>query len=67
VAIGRQANDPRNNYFETTELTVTADPPQRITLDGEPGGITPVIIRVVPEALRVFVPAAYLKDESLHH
>ncbi len=67
VAIGRHANDPRNNYFETTELTVTAEPPQRITVDGEPGGETPVTIRVVPKALRVLVPAAYLTEEALHH
>ena len=64
VAIGRQATDPRNNYFETTELTISADPPQRLTLDGEPCGETPVTIRVVPRALRVFAPAAYCDTAS---
>jgi diacylglycerol kinase (ATP) len=66
VAIGRQANDPRNNYFETAEVTITADPPQRLTLDGEPCGETPVTVRVVPRALRVFAPAAYLDNTALH-
>jgi YegS/Rv2252/BmrU family lipid kinase len=66
VAIGRQANDPRNNYFETTEVTITADPPQRLTLDGEPAGETPVTVRVAPKALRVFAPTSYLETSALH-
>ncbi len=59
VALGRQATDPRNNYFETARLTIRATPPQPITLDGERGGETPVEITVVPRALRVFASTAY--------
>lgn len=57
VALGRQATDPRNNYFETTRLTIRTAPPQPITLDGEHGGETPVTITVAPKALRVFAPS----------
>ena len=66
VALGRQATDPRNHYFETDRLAITADPPQRVTLDGEPAGETPVTVRVVPRALRVCAPAAYLDRPSGH-
>ena len=59
VALGRQATDPRNNYFETTRLTIRTEPPQPITLDGEHGGETPVEITVIPKALRVFASTAY--------
>lgn len=64
VARGRQATDPRNNYFETNRLTVATTPPQRITLDGEPGGETPVTIIVEPRALRVYAPLAYREQIS---
>jgi len=59
VALGRQATDPRNNYFETARLTIRTTPPQPITLDGECGGETPVEITVVPKALRVLASTAY--------
>ncbi|MDQ2787000.1 MAG: hypothetical protein M3Y58_18575 [Chloroflexota bacterium] len=54
VALGRQATDPRNNYFETERLTIRTAPLQPITLGGERGGETPVEIIVVLRALRVF-------------
>ena len=59
VALGRNATDPRNNYFETTRLTIRTEPPQPVTLDGEHGGETPVEVTVIPKALRVFASAAY--------
>jgi diacylglycerol kinase (ATP) len=59
VARGRHATDPRNNYFETTRLTIRTEPSQQITVDGEHGGETPVEVTVAPKALRVFAPTAY--------
>ena len=56
VLLGRQATDPKNNYFETTRLTIRTEPSQPLTLDGEHGGDTPVEITISPRALRVFVP-----------
>lgn len=44
-----------------TELTLTCDPPQRVTVDGEVSGDTPVSVRVRPGAVRVIAPA---RDES---
>jgi diacylglycerol kinase (ATP) len=64
VALGRQATDPRNNYFETARLTIRTEPPQQITLDGEHGGETPVEITVAPKALRVFAPSPAWRAEG---
>ncbi len=58
VLLGRQATNPKNNYFETTRLTIRTEPPQPLTLDGEQGGDTPVAITVAPRALRVFAPTS---------
>jgi diacylglycerol kinase (ATP) len=66
VATRRHATDPRNNYFEATDVTITTDPPQRLTLDGEPAGETPVTVEVAPKALRVFAPASYVDDNASH-
>lgn len=67
VALGRQATDPRNNYFETTRLTICTEPPQQITLDGEYGGETPVEITVAPKALRVFAPSPRAGERNMLH
>lgn len=40
-------------------LSITADPPQAVHVDGEPFGMTPIEIRVVPGALQAIVPAAF--------
>ena len=53
---GRHAGNPRFHYRITSGLTVVADPPQRYLLDGEPGGVTPVTIRLLPHAVKVFAP-----------
>lgn len=41
--------------LETVEIV--ADPPQDYLLDGEPRSTTPVTVRMIPAAVRVFVPA----------
>ncbi len=45
--------------FRTTaqEVAIEAEPPQPVELDGDPRGVTPVTIRVLPGALSVIVPA----------
>ena len=43
-------------YLRARKVKVTTDPPQKIALDGEIIGETPVEIECVPEALTVFVP-----------
>jgi len=59
VALGRQATDPKDHFFETTRLTIRTEPTQRLYLDGEHRGETPVEITVEPKALRVFASTAY--------
>lgn len=44
-------------HWTGVEVTVTADPPQTIQLDGEVVGDTPVSATIAPLALKVIVPA----------
>ena len=56
-------------YLRTKKVKVTTDPPQKIALDGEIIGETPVEIECIPEALTVFVPKekAIQAAEKLDH
>jgi diacylglycerol kinase (ATP) len=44
-------------HWRGKEITLEADPPQDIWIDGELNGKTPFTTRVVPEALEIVVPA----------
>lgn len=39
-------------------LKVTANPPQKVVIDGEIIGTTPVEVECIPDGLTVFVPGA---------
>ncbi len=43
-------------HWQGREITVVADPPQTVQVDGEIMGQTPITARVVPGAVRVIVP-----------
>ena len=43
-------------HLRTHRIKVTANPPQKVVVDGEMIGTTPVEIECIPEALTVFVP-----------
>lgn len=43
-------------HWKAREVTVTADPPQRVQVDGDPIGETPVTATVTPGAVQVIVP-----------
>jgi YegS/Rv2252/BmrU family lipid kinase len=43
-------------YLRTRKLTITTDPPQKIVIDGEVLGKTPVTIECIPNSLTVFSP-----------
>jgi YegS/Rv2252/BmrU family lipid kinase len=43
-------------YLRTKKLTITTDPPQKIVIDGEVCGTTPVTIECIPNSLTVFSP-----------
>ena len=51
--------DPANRlpHWQVRNVSITADPPQRVTADGEVLGSTPVDIKVLPGAVHVIVPA----------
>ncbi|HWA57357.1 MAG TPA: diacylglycerol kinase family protein [Gemmatimonadales bacterium] len=54
---GTEAHRPgRIAYARGREITVTADQPQPVQLDGEPHGVTPFTARIVPGAIRVLRP-----------
>jgi diacylglycerol kinase (ATP) len=48
-------------HWQVRNVTIAADPPQRVTADGEMLGNTPVDIRVLPGAVRIVVPASTIK------
>jgi YegS/Rv2252/BmrU family lipid kinase len=43
-------------YLRTKKLTIKTDPPQKIVIDGEVCGTTPVTIECIPNSLTVFSP-----------
>ena len=43
-------------HLRTPRIKVTANPPQKVVVDGEMIGTTPVEIECIPDALTVFVP-----------
>ena len=44
-------------HWRGKEITLEADPPQEVWLDGELGGMTPFTATVLPQALEIVVPA----------
>ena len=45
-------------YLRSSWVKVTTDPPQKVVLDGEIIGKTPIEVRCIPESINVFVPVA---------
>jgi YegS/Rv2252/BmrU family lipid kinase len=45
-------------HFSVSEVSIDADPPQRIDIDGESTIRTPARVSVIPRALKVMLPAA---------
>jgi YegS/Rv2252/BmrU family lipid kinase len=43
-------------HWQAREVTVVADPPQTVQVDGEILGKTPVMARVIPHAVKIIVP-----------
>jgi diacylglycerol kinase family enzyme len=55
--LGRAAERDNVGFFRTKEIRIETATPRRVMIDGEDATETPVIVRVVPESLRVLVPA----------
>lgn len=49
-------------YLRTKWVKVTADPPQKVVLDGEIIGKTPVEIECIPGGLKIFVPKTLVAE-----
>jgi YegS/Rv2252/BmrU family lipid kinase len=56
VFIRRHIYHKAVRYFKVTSVSVRSDPSIHVQLDGDPFGITPVDITIVPRALPVIVP-----------
>lgn len=56
VFIGQHVKHPNIRYFQTAALSVSAEPPVRLQLDGDTVGVSPVEIDIRRRALRVMAP-----------
>lgn len=54
---GSQPNPEYIDHWQAQEITIEADPPQPIQLDGEMVGETPLTVKVVPGYVRILTPA----------
>lgn len=55
--VQKHTSIPEANVFTTTAFSIETDTPQDVDLDGEVTAETPVRFSIVPNALRVMVPA----------
>ncbi len=53
---GDATTRPDIGYLRTKKLTITTEPPQKVVIDGEVQGTTPVTIECIPNSLIVFSP-----------
>jgi YegS/Rv2252/BmrU family lipid kinase len=53
----RFSADERLIHFQASEVSIVADPPIAVQVDGDPAGMTPVYAAAIRNALRVFMPA----------
>jgi diacylglycerol kinase (ATP) len=56
VLLGKQFENPNLEIYRAREVSVRANKPLAVQVDGDPVGFSPVTIKVVPRALRVLVP-----------
>jgi diacylglycerol kinase (ATP) len=57
AAQGGFTTSDRLLHFQASTLTIDADPPIAVQVDGDPAGRTPISMSVMRDALRVLVPA----------
>lgn len=56
IFIRRHVHHRAVRYFKTPKVTVRSDPEVMIQIDGDPNGMTPAEVSIVPCALSVLVP-----------
>lgn len=57
ILIRRPQRDPSVETFDIRRMSVEADDPLPVHIDGEPIGTTPISLEVVPQALKLLVPS----------
>jgi YegS/Rv2252/BmrU family lipid kinase len=62
----RHLRDPMVSHYQGRHITIYTDEPFLVQLDGEPAGMTPISVEVVPRSLRVLVPRAAAADLFAH-
>jgi diacylglycerol kinase (ATP) len=67
VFTNRHLRNPMVSYYQGRRVTIYTAEPFPLQLDGEPVGMTPVSLEVVPRALRVLVPRAAPADRFAHN
>lgn len=55
---GRHVNHPAVTMLRSSSVTIAADPPQPLLIDGEVCGATPAVVTIAPRVLPMKVPAA---------
>ena len=53
---GDATSRPEIGYLRSKTITITTNPPQKVVVDGEMTGTTPVTIQCIPNSLIVFSP-----------
>lgn len=56
AALMKPVNSPNIVHLGARRLKVTATPPQKVVVDGEIAGMTPIEVECIPNGLTVFVP-----------
>jgi diacylglycerol kinase (ATP) len=56
IAFGRHLTDPQVTFYRAREVSLHTDPLLPAHYDGESLGITPLMVRVAPQALTVLLP-----------
>lgn len=64
AALSRHSlNLPGVRAFDVHDVQVMTDGPMSVTVDGEVGPYTPLRVRVLPRAQKVYVPESFVRDE----
>lgn len=60
-AMGKQyeGDDDRLLHFQAKEVTIEADPPIAVQIDGDPAGVTPMSATAVEQGVRIIAPALW--------
>jgi diacylglycerol kinase family enzyme len=59
---GNAADGKGIGYIRTKQVKIITDPPQKVVLDGEIIGITPIEVECIPGGLTIFVPETQAEE-----